>query len=88
MDEEAEFDEDEMGEEIGLQNDSDEEEEMWNGGGRSGKKYGDDSMMASGQLSLDMSQRGILKSDIDPIEWKTELERVTPQLRNNAKLGA
>lgn len=93
VDADAEFDaEEEMGEDIGLQNDSDDdEEEMWNGGGggKNKKKGGnDDSFMASGQLSLDMSQRGILKSDIDPIEWKTELERVTPQLRNNAKLGA
>ena len=39
-------------------------------------------------MSLDNSHHHILEGGIDPIEWKTEVERVAPRLRAVAALGA
>ena len=39
-------------------------------------------------MSLDNSHHQILDGYIDPIEWKTEVERVAPRLRTVASLGA
>lgn len=37
--------------------------------------------------SLDGSAHHILQAAVDPVEWKTELERVTPKLRANLQLA-
>ena len=36
--------------------------------------------------SLDASHHNILQALVDPVEWKTELERVGPKLRANQQL--
>lgn len=38
--------------------------------------------------SLDASAHHILQAVVDPVEWKTELERVGPKLRSNVVAGA
>jgi intraflagellar transport protein 57 len=37
--------------------------------------------------SLDASHHNILQALVDPVEWKTELERVGPKLRANQQLA-
>jgi intraflagellar transport protein 57 len=39
-------------------------------------------------MSLDNSHYQVLEGGVDPIEWKTEVERVAPRLRVSANLGA
>ena len=36
---------------------------------------------------IDPLNHSIIESKVDPIEWKTELERVGPRLRNTANIG-
>ena len=36
---------------------------------------------------IDPANHQIIESNVDPIEWKTELERVGPRLRNNTNIG-
>jgi estrogen-related receptor beta like 1 len=38
------------------------------------------------EASLDGSHHNILQALVDPVEWKTELERVGPKLRANQQL--
>lgn len=38
-------------------------------------------------LSVDPASHQILQAAIDPLEWKTELERVGPKLRANVQLS-
>ena len=42
----------------------------------------------AGETSLDASTHNILQSVVDPVVWKTELERVGPKLRNQQQLSA
>lgn len=39
-------------------------------------------------MSMDNSHHQVLEGGVDPIEWKTEVERVAPKLRVPANLGA
>lgn len=39
------------------------------------------------EVSIDSSNHNILQALVDPIEWKTELERVGPKLRTNLQLS-
>lgn len=39
------------------------------------------------EMSLDNSAHNILHAVVDPIEWKTELERVGPKLRSQHQLS-
>jgi estrogen-related receptor beta like 1 len=39
------------------------------------------------EISVDSSTHNILQALVDPIEWKTELERVGPKLRTNLQLS-
>lgn len=39
------------------------------------------------ETSIDQSTHNILQAMIDPIEWKTELERVTPKLKAHEQLS-
>ena len=39
------------------------------------------------EVSIDSSNHNILQALVDPIEWKTELERVGPKLRTNQQLS-
>lgn len=38
------------------------------------------------EISLDASTHNIIQGQIDPLEWKAELERVGPKLRTNIGL--
>ncbi len=38
------------------------------------------------ETSVDASHHNILQALVDPVEWKTELERVGPKLRANQQL--
>jgi len=40
------------------------------------------------EISLDTSAHNILQALVDPVEWKTELERVGPKLKVNQTLAA
>jgi estrogen-related receptor beta like 1 len=40
------------------------------------------------ELSMDTSAHNILQALVDPVEWKTELERVGPKLKVNPSLAA
>ncbi len=47
---------------------------------------GEDIVLEGSELiesSLDSSMHNILQAVVDPVEWKTELERVGPKLRAN-----
>lgn len=39
------------------------------------------------EMSLDSSHHNILQAQVDPVEWKTELERVGPKLRANQQIS-
>jgi len=39
------------------------------------------------EVSIDSSNHNILQALVDPVEWKTELERVGPKLRTNQQLS-
>lgn len=43
---------------------------------------------AEPEASLDTSAHHILNSHIDPVAWKTELERVGPRLRSQQQLSS
>lgn len=47
----------------------------------------EEASMSMRDNSLDQSQHNILQALVDPVEWKTELERVGPKLRANQHVG-
>lgn len=70
------------------------EDEMMGGGGPPGNDSDDEEeVMYSEQVraerkdELDESVRGKMESEIDPLIWQTELERVTPHLKVKASHG-
>lgn len=49
--------------------------------------FQEDGRLESSEVSIDQSGHQILQPQIDPIEWKTELERVGPILKANQPLA-
>ena len=50
--------------------------------------YEDAGRNEAAEISLDTSAHNILQALVDPVEWKTELERVGPKLKVNQTLAA
>ena len=50
--------------------------------------YNADSRLEMSEVSVDMSARQIHTSQVDPLHWKTELERVGPKLKQKQQLSS
>ena len=90
---EADDDAQDNGDGINENDDEDEDEiedEIEGGGIEEDGLYqqADGGRVEDKDMSLDNSHHHILEGGIDPIEWKTEVERVAPRLRAVAALGA
>mmetsp|Transcript_21622 Transcript_21622/g.31468 ORF Transcript_21622/g.31468 Transcript_21622/m.31468 type:complete len:426 (-) Transcript_21622:119-1396(-) len=65
----------------------DDIEDEVDGGVEEDDLYQEDARLEMSEVSLDSSARQIHTSEVDPIHWKTELERVGPKLRAKQQLS-